>query len=516
MPRGCDPVSQTYLVSLGTATQTVSTIGARDGSALPIRNRSIAPHNDNPVRKTPRKAASFFLPKNDAFEALPEHSHSPSAPESDPRDRFRRKPAAKSFRAAEKGRGDVLPMSMPNPAGMNRAKTMSPASSNSYVPLWNRRRGLSVSSSADQQQLVNGSLRSRRRSSVQLDDLDKIHPNMHSRNRSYSPDINGSSRERKSYLRQEDFSWTKLLMNLKPVFLLQVLAVFAVGYLVWDSHQKALLTTEKLHQFRQSESMLMLHLQRIEQQSIHLHENLIQLHDGSEFANLGSSKQKAPSSTVDSDLIKKQMQQLQQMEEELEHEVKTLQTKIKKSARNSIIHTYGEGPVQVVLEVELGADTKVYGDSKTARDEKDGYNRISILLWHDTPHAAWTWLQQIESNAWDDVLWDVDRGLSIEAAVSPLALPEDSGKLQFVEKAQKAHEAWTVGFSNMEDGGSGIFINLKDNSHYHRHEVCVGKVLDGFSVLQRLVEVSRQKDGPPIKIKRATASHLTRRETVGM
>lgn len=403
-------------------------------------------------------------------------------------------------------------MSTPSPSGMSRAQTHSHSPSPSPF-MWNRRRGASGSSS-DQQQLVNRSLRSRRRSSVQLDDLDKIHP-MHSRQLNHSSsDSYPDPRIRKSYLRR-DFSFTQLLMSLKPIFLLQVVVVLAVTYLVWDSHHKALLTTEKLHQFRHSESMLMLHLQRIEQQSIHLHENLIQLHDGSEFANLGSSKQKAPSSSVDSDLIRKQMQQLQQMEEELEHEVKSLQNKIKKSARNSIIHSYGEGPVQVVLEVDLGGDI-VYGDSKTARDEKDRVNRISILLWHDTPHAAWTWLQQIESNAWDNVLWEVDRGLSIEAAVSPKALPEDGSKLQFVEKAQKAHEAWTVGFSNMEDGGSGIFINLKDNSHYHRHEVCVGKVLDGFSVLQRLVEVSRQNDGPPIKIKSATASHLTRRETVGM
>jgi cell division protein FtsB len=508
MPRGCDPVSQsqTYLVNLGTTTQTVSTIGARDGgSSLPIRNRSIAPDRDTPVRKTPRKAASFFLPKSDLFQTLPEHS--PSAPESE-RERFRRKPAAKSFRAAEGGKGDVLPTSFPSPSGMNRAKTLSPSPSNLHVPLWNRRRGVSASSSSDQQ-FHNRSLRSRRRSSVQLDDMDKIHP-MHSRNLSHtSLDLDPSSRIRKSYLRRD---FTKFVMGLKPVFLLQVVVVLAVTFLVWDSHHKALLTTEKLHQFRHSESMLMLHLQRIEQQSIHLHENLIQLHDGSEFSNLGSSKQKAASSSVDSDLIRKQMQQLQQMEEELEHEVKSLQTKIKKSARSSIIHSYGEGPVQVMLEVDLG-DNKVY-------DEKDESNRISVLLWHDTPHAAWTWLQQIESGAWDNVPWEVDRGLSIEAAVSPLSLPEDGSKLQFVEKAQKAHEAWTVGFSNMEGGGSGIFINLKDNSHYHRHEVCVGKVLDGFSVLQRLVEVSREqkhnKDGPPIRIKSATASHLTRRETSGL
>jgi cyclophilin family peptidyl-prolyl cis-trans isomerase/cell division protein FtsB len=516
MPRGCDPVSQsqTYLVNLGTTTQTVSMIGARDGS-LPTRNTSIVSDRATPVRKIPRKAASFFLPaKSDMNQRLPDH-HSSTAPETE-RERFRRKPGSKSFRAAENGKGDVLPTSIPSPAGMSR--TLNP--SNLHVPMWNRRRGLSSSASSEQQFYNNssvrdGSLRSRRNRTLQLDDFDKMHSSNHS-SHTWS-DMDPSSRIRKSYLRR-DFSLSKLLMSLKPVFLLQVVVVLAVTFLVWDSHHKALLTTEKLHQFRHSESMLMLHLQRIEQQSIHLHENLIQLQDGSsEFAGLGSPKQKASPATVDSDLIRKQMQQLQQMEEELEHEVRSLQTKIKKSARNSIIHSYGEGPVQVVLEVDIG-DTKVSGES--IDDEKEDSKRISIILWHDTPHAAWTWLQQIESGAWNNVPWEVDRGLSIEAAVSPLSLPEDGSKLQFVEKAQKGHEAWTVGFSNMEGGGSGIFINLKDNSHYHRHEVCVGKVLDGFSVLQKLVEVSRKHgqtaDGPPIRIKSATASHLTRKDIAGL
>jgi cyclophilin family peptidyl-prolyl cis-trans isomerase len=518
MPRGCDPVSQTYLVNLGTTTQTVSMIGARDGT-LPTQNRSIVSNRDTPVRKIPRKAASFFLPaKSDMNQRLPEH-HSATAPETESRERFRRKPGSKSFRAAENGKGDVLPTLSPSPAGMNRM--LNP--SNLHVTMWNRRRGLSSSASSEQQFYNNtsvreGSLRSRRRSSVQLDDFDKVHSS-HPYHLDHTwSDMDASSHIRKSYMRR-DFSLSKLLMSLKPIFLLQVVVVLAVTFLVWDSHHKALLTTEKLHQFRHSESMLMLHLQRIEQQSIHLHENLIQLQDGSEFTGLGSPKQKASPASVDSDLIRKQMQQLQQMEEELEHEVRSLQTKIKKSARNSIIHSYGEGPVQVLLEVDIG-DNKVSGESISDENEDSNRNRISIILWHDTPHAAWTWLQQIESGAWNNVPWEVDRGLSIEAAVSPLSLPEDGSKLQFVEKALKGHEAWTVGFSNMEGGGSGIFINLKDNSHYHRHEVCVGKVLDGFSVLQKLVEVSRQhghnEDGPPIRIKSATASHLTRKDIAGL
>lgn len=344
---------------------------------------------------------------------------------------------------------------------------------------------------------------------MQRDDIERSNSqHLQHVNQSWSDmDPDPSSRIRKSYLRR-DLGFNQLILSLKPAFLLQLAVVFVVAFLVWDSHHKALLTTEKLHQFRHSESMLMLHLQRIEQQSIHLHENLIQLHVGSDAANKNSKGQK-PAASVDSDLIRKQMQQLKQMEEELEHEVRSLQSKIQQSARNSIIHSYGEGPVQVMLEVDIG-------ESNGSSDEKEEANRISILLWHDTPHAAWTWLQQIESGAWNNVPWELAKGLTIDAAIT---LPEESSKLQFVEKAQKAHEAWTVGFSNMEGGGSGIFVNLKDNTDFHRHEVCVGKILDGFNVLQKLVEVSRrhsEDDAPHIRIKSATASHLTRRETSGL
>jgi hypothetical protein len=73
---------------------------------------------------------------------------------------------------------------------------------------------------------------------------------------------------------------------------------------------------------------------------------------------------------------------------ELNHEVRTLQARIQQSARNHTIQESGEGPVQAILEMDFG----------TTNVEPD---RISILLWHDTPHAAWTWLEQIGRQVWD-------------------------------------------------------------------------------------------------------------------
>jgi hypothetical protein len=299
------------------------------------------------------------------------------------------------------------------------------------------------------------------------------------------------------------------------MFILQVAVVIAVSFLVWDSHRKALLTSQKLHQFRHDESLLMLHLQRLEQQSIHLHENLGRINDATAAGFTNNSSDHKAAASVDSGLIRKQMQQLYQMEEELEHEVRSLRTKIRQSARNSIIHKYGEGPVQVVLEVGTDEeDGKGESSEYSNREEKTASGTISILLWHDTPHAAWTWLEQIENGLWTDVPLGLNKGLSVDAAV---AASDDEPRLQFVENAQKAHEAWTVGLSDLMDGGLGIFINLRDNSDYHKHEACVGKVLDGFDVLQRIVETTRRHgEAPSIKIKSATASHLTRRETAGL
>jgi len=54
-----------------------------------------------------------------------------------------------------------------------------------------------------------------------------------------------------------------------------------------------------------------------------------------------------------------------------------------------------------------------------------------------------------------------------------------------------------------------MYFNLKDNTNQHRHETCVGKVIDGFDALQRLLEVSRaRKDDSIIRIKKAGATHV--------
>jgi hypothetical protein len=291
---------------------------------------------------------------------------------------------------------------------------------------------------------------------------------------------------------------------------MQIIIVLAVIVLVWDSHHKARFAAEQLSQFKEEESLLLLHLQKIEKQSIQLHENLNRLAKAGPNAKQQQQQQQQlqdnnnpaagdSADAVDFELIHKQTQQLYQMEAELNHEVGTLQARIQQSARSHIVQEFGEGPVQIILDLQF--------------DEQEGPTRISILLWHDTPHAAWTWLEQIGRHVWDGADFKWQEAHAIDAG--PRKQDPLGGKIEFVEQGQHSHEAWTVGLKEDGDGGAlGMYINLQDNKNYHTSEVCVGKVIDGFDALQRLLEVSRSKsyENASIQIKTATAVHVTKRE----
>ena len=295
-----------------------------------------------------------------------------------------------------------------------------------------------------------------------------------------------------------------IALRLKLGHLLQVGIAVAVVVLVWESHHKAMFAAQQLQTFKQEESLLLLHLQKIEQHSLSLHENLARLAKTGGGKISGGSGD-AAAENVDYDLIHKQTQQLYQMEEELSHEVQSLQSRIQQSARNHIIQAFGEGPVQVILELDFKGLVKMDAES----------SRISILLWHDTPHAAWTWLDQVTKHVWDGADFAWNEAHVIDAVPHQHQHePTVSNKVEFVEQGQHSHEAWTVGLKELEETGAlGMYINLQDNTQYHRHEVCVGKVIEGFDALQKLLEVSRGsgKDGkhPSIRIKSATAMHVT-------
>jgi cyclophilin family peptidyl-prolyl cis-trans isomerase len=289
----------------------------------------------------------------------------------------------------------------------------------------------------------------------------------------------------------------KELATMQLGHLVQVIAFLSLMLLVWNAHHKAGLTMDQLIEFQQEDSFLMLHLQKIEQQSIQLHETLRLRVGESESAGLDGRR-------LDSkvDILKDQTDELYQMKSELKKDVSSLQAKIQDSSIEHIVREYGEGPVKVVLDLE-------------------GLGQIHILLWPDTPHAAWTWLEQISRNVWDGASLAWTEPNVIDGAYTKRD-PLNRGKLEFVESEHAenghrkgGHEAWTVGLKQTDTGKLGMFINLQDNNQYYKGQISVGKIIDGFDALQKLLEASRNNNhdsNSSVRITSANAMHITHRE----
>jgi hypothetical protein len=432
----------------------------RTGSAV---NLSIASDRSMRKSKMPLRTASFQAEHREHSNGSVDFSEKASSSQS---------PKPVMYRASEKGREDVLP------------KTSGYVSDS----VWNR--PSKSMSSVESPKIADQRLRRRATST----------------NEHYSYVDNSNKWSSSDYTVKNHRSRIPLtslikLHRLKRVECFQLLIMFGVFFLVVDSYLKALSTKTRLELFQNDESMMMMHLQRIEQQSIHLHENLSKLNDLSarQVASDGSHHAEAnpsPIEGVDSNLIRVQTQQLHEMEEELDHELRALQAKLQHVARSAIISSFGEGPVKVVLELEFPDGTRAEGD-----------NAISILLWYDTPHAAWTWLQQIQRGEWNGSHFKIGKSASVDAAPAI----HNAGTLSFIEKSQKGHAAWTVGLADNE-GHLGMFINLQDIDEVRKHEVCVGKLIDGFDTLQRLVDVVRSDSDRPVNIYRATATHMSRQQ----
>jgi cyclophilin family peptidyl-prolyl cis-trans isomerase len=295
--------------------------------------------------------------------------------------------------------------------------------------------------------------------------------------------------------------------------IMQLALIFIICTFVLQAHSRASMAAEQMQLFKEEESILLLQLQKIERQSIQLHENL-----RGRLRRAGIVS-KDEDSEDGGDPLGAQQMQLYEMTQELNDQVETLQNRIQTSARDHIIQEYGEGPVKVVLELEFmneqGANGK-HSEDNFHRRNQESSTRLTIVLWPDTPHAAWTWLEQMGRHIWDDVSFRWSTTQPILELTPNKADPLKRGRLEFAEHFdhEHLHGAWTVGLRQEGDTGKlQLFLNLQDNAAYQRHESCVGKVVDGFDALQRLLEAARVTgDVSTIRVGEASAMHMTKRE----
>ena len=139
--------------------------------------------------------------------------------------------------------------------------------------------------------------------------------------------------------------------------LLQAFCIFVIVVLVWESHHQANFAASQLEKFKQQESLLLLQLQRVEQQSYQLHDHL-----RTRLGQVPANDNEAGEDHAEhARRLQSQQEELSEMGEELNHQVSELQSRIQASAVQRIVKEYGEGPVKVLLDLE-------------------GMGRISILV----------------------------------------------------------------------------------------------------------------------------------------
>ena len=191
---------------------------------------------------------------------------------------------------------------------------------------------------------------------------------------------------------------------------------------------------------------------------------------------------------AESHLLGIRMTEVRDEEEELTQQVEFMKRKIQQSAIRQIQSNFGTGPVEVVLELNLG-------DYKYKRGTP-----LSILLFVDeTPHAAWTWLEQIGSKAWDrsSLSWGQDDHLDLSIGAVNNDISTTRKRLDFQEKSKHSHKAWTLCAKNSikEEGGGGgegesvmvLYLKLQRNQIIDPYETCLGIAITSKNTIRELL-----------------------------
>ena len=250
---------------------------------------------------------------------------------------------------------------------------------------------------------------------------------------------------------------------------------------------------ERVLRYHLEESALVLHLQQIERHSTTLHKEI---------------QKRLRKAGLEDAVAAIEPVQLKAMSERLHSHVIEIQRTIQEDARSNIIQRYGEGPLKLVLDLQFADEKGEHGGHSKSQ--------LDILFWTSTPHATWTLVEQVGRKIWDGAVFEWGLQQKILQVTPVHDDPEQPGRLEFSEDIpEQEHSPWTVGIRDDPDTGKlQLFLNLHDNAESHDHETCIGRVVGGFDVLQRIILALRQPSlagdaEPAVMIRRASAVHVT-------
>jgi cyclophilin family peptidyl-prolyl cis-trans isomerase len=147
-------------------------------------------------------------------------------------------------------------------------------------------------------------------------------------------------------------------------------------------------------------------------------------------------------------------------------------------SEKAIFSKFGKGPYRV--EVVM------------ANSESFVLEMISVK---EMPHTVHHFLEMVEYGLWDGMT--LVHGMGVH---SVHAIPQNSrgeyaeqnfdsvqlGSLPFEESGGYPHEKYTVSFSKRR--GPDFYINLEDNTEQNDFASCFAKVIEGFDVLDRILD----------------------------
>jgi cyclophilin family peptidyl-prolyl cis-trans isomerase len=156
----------------------------------------------------------------------------------------------------------------------------------------------------------------------------------------------------------------------------------------------------------------------------------------------------------------------------LQSKIDMLQLRVQQNARTRTSIQFGDEPVQVSLPISEG----------DVRNE-----HFVIALSDDAPHAVNTFLQQVSIGLWNEIdFQQIQNRRVIQASTRHSDMKPI---LEFVEKSRGCHKAGSVALHQLESDDFHVTvlkIHMDASATVDTDDVCIGNVVNGFDLLERI------------------------------
>jgi hypothetical protein len=243
---------------------------------------------------------------------------------------------------------------------------------------------------------------------------------------------------------------------------LQLIIILVLGVFVFDSNHKNNMHKAQLQQYDEERSHILEQMMWIDKAAKKVHK-------------------KYTVSSLLKDIEAEPEEDLRKDVEGMRDEMQQLQHRIQLNARDRINERFGDKPMQVSLSLD-----------------SEGSRHVVVALSDDTPHAAGTWLQQIDKKMWDDVIFET----TADSVQISTRMPNTSPLLEFVEKSRRCREIGSVAVRQLEIMKLHVLVlrvNLKEDTLMDESDVCIGRVVVGLDEL-RLIPQTVDQEAPAVRL----------------